>query len=186
MLLEKKFFLFLDLIKIKLELMLNNFVEKKETFFDYKKKPFQIPKNCLFPKGLTHAFGKKMQWFSLFVFAQKGLEIRFNNIMNRKKTFLNYKNKNFTTFQKWHFFWSKNAIFFITFFSLKRRLKVRANNVLRRKTTFFDYKNKIFHSLKNGIFPKGLTHDFGRKMPLFFFICVRSNKTRNSTYRLCR
>ena len=40
MVLEKKFFLFLDLVKIKLELMRNNFVEKKETFFDYKKKTF--------------------------------------------------------------------------------------------------------------------------------------------------
>ena len=88
--------------------------------------------------------------------------------MNRKETFLSYKNKSFTTSQKWHFskgvnpfFSSKNAIFFITFFSLKIRLEVRVHNVLGRKTTFFVYKNKIFHSLKNGIFAKGLTHAFG-------------------------
>ena len=136
---------------------------------------------------------KKCNDFHYLFSLKIGPEIRFNNIMNRKETFLNYKNKIFTTSQKWHFskgvipfFGSKNAIFFITFFSLKIRLEVVVNNVLDRKTTFFDYKNKIFHSPKNGIFPKGLTHDFGQKMPLFFFICVRSNKTRNSTYRLCR
>ena len=39
MLLIKKMqiFLYLDLVKIKLKLMLNNLVQKKETFFDYKK-----------------------------------------------------------------------------------------------------------------------------------------------------
>ena len=38
MLLVKKcqIFLYLDLVKIKLKLMLNNLVQKKETFFDYK------------------------------------------------------------------------------------------------------------------------------------------------------
>ena len=52
MLLEKNFFLFLDLVKIKLELMLNNFVEKKETFFDYKKKNlFKFLKIAFFQRG---------------------------------------------------------------------------------------------------------------------------------------
>ena len=38
MLLVKKcqIFLYLDLVKIKLKLMLNNLVQRKETFFDYK------------------------------------------------------------------------------------------------------------------------------------------------------
>ena len=37
MLLVKKcqIFLYLDLVEIRLEIMLNNFVEDKETFFDY-------------------------------------------------------------------------------------------------------------------------------------------------------
>ena len=35
--------------------MRNDFVEKKETSF---------------PKGLTHAFGQKIHFFSLFVFGQ--------------------------------------------------------------------------------------------------------------------
>ena len=62
-----------------------------------------------------------------YLFSLKiGLEIRFNNNINRKETFSEYKNKNFTTSQKWHFskgvnpyFWSKNTIFFIICFRQK-------------------------------------------------------------------
>ena len=45
--------------------------ERKETFFAYKNKVFQILKNKIFPKGLTHAFGQQMQFFSLFLFRSK-------------------------------------------------------------------------------------------------------------------
>ena len=87
MLLVKKCqtFLYLDLIKIRVEKMLNNFAEKEETFFwlqkqkflkvpkmaffYYKNKILQSAKNCIFPKGLTDAFGQKMPIFSWFVFA---------------------------------------------------------------------------------------------------------------------
>ena len=34
------------------------------------KKIFHSHKNRTFPKGLTHPFGKKMHFFSLFVFGQ--------------------------------------------------------------------------------------------------------------------
>ena len=72
MLLVKKcqFFLYLVLVKTRLEIRFNNVVDRKETFFDYKDKIFQSPKNRMFPKGLSHAFGKKMPILSLFVFGQ--------------------------------------------------------------------------------------------------------------------
>ena len=72
MLLVKKcqFFLYLVLVKTRLEIRLNNVLDKKETFFEYKNKIFQSPKNRIFPRGLTHAFGKKMPIFSLFGFGQ--------------------------------------------------------------------------------------------------------------------
>ena len=41
-------------------------IEKK--LFRTVKKEFYTFKNRIFPKGLTHAFGQKMQFFSLFVF----------------------------------------------------------------------------------------------------------------------
>ena len=73
-------------------------------------------------------------------------------------------------------FWSKNLLFFLYLFSVKEGLEITFNNVLDRKETFFDHKNKIFQRLKNRIFPKGLTHAFGQKIGIFFFICFQSKK----------
>ena len=58
-----KFFLYFDSVKLRLEIMLNNFVEKKEHFSSIKKKILEVLKNGIFPKGLTHALGPKMQKF---------------------------------------------------------------------------------------------------------------------------
>ena len=53
------------------EIRFNDVLDKKnQTFFTIKKKIFQSPKNRIFLKGLTHAFAKKMQFFSLCVFGQ--------------------------------------------------------------------------------------------------------------------
>ena len=98
MLLVKKchFFLELDLVKIRLEIILSDFGEKKETCFDYKNKIFKRLKNHIFSKGLTHAFRQKMEFFSGFVFGQKRtIEIRFNDILDRTENFFKYKNKIF-------------------------------------------------------------------------------------------
>ena len=64
------FFLYLQLVKIRPEIMLSDFAEKKETCFDYKKQNFSKSKKSAFPKGLTHAFGQKMPFFSLVRFGQ--------------------------------------------------------------------------------------------------------------------
>ena len=51
--------------QIRLEIMLSDFEEKKDTFFGLKKKIFESPKNRIFSKGLTHTFGQNMPiiWF---------------------------------------------------------------------------------------------------------------------------
>ena len=64
------FFDFLFSLKIRLEIRFKNVRDRKETFFEYKNNSLQSPKNCFFPKGLTHAFGQKMPNFSLFRFGQ--------------------------------------------------------------------------------------------------------------------
>ena len=43
--------------------MINNVQERKEAFCGHKKSIFLSPKNRIFPKGLTHAFGQKMYFF---------------------------------------------------------------------------------------------------------------------------
>ena len=51
--------------------MLNNFVEKEKTFEEnFLKKLFKTTQNPIFPKGLTHALGQKMEFFSSFDFGQ--------------------------------------------------------------------------------------------------------------------
>ena len=72
MLLVKKcqFFLYVALVTTSLELRFNDVLERKETFFKYKNKISQSPKNRSFPKGLTHGFGQKMPILSLFAFGQ--------------------------------------------------------------------------------------------------------------------
>ena len=62
---------------------------------------------------------------------------------------------------------------------LKIRLEIRVKNVLDTKEPFFDYKRKISKSHKNCIFPEGLTHAFGQKMPILSFFGFGQNKTKN-------
>ena len=74
----------------------------------------------------------------------------------------------------------KNAIFFIFCFDKNKTREIRFNNILERKQTVFDHKNKIFRGSKNRIFPKGLTHSFGQKMPNFSLFRFGQTKTRNN------
>ena len=72
MLLVKKwqFSLFLVLVKTRLDIRFNNDLDRKQTFFDYKRKMSESPKNRILPNGLTHGFGEKMPIVSLFAFCQ--------------------------------------------------------------------------------------------------------------------
>ena len=64
-------FFYLDLVKITLQIMLNYFEEKKETFFHYKKENFSKSKKPLFFfKGVNPCFWRKNAIFSLFPLAQ--------------------------------------------------------------------------------------------------------------------
>ena len=55
-------------LKIRLQIILNKVsgIKKKNLKFDYENKVFQSLKNGIFLKGLTHAFGQKMQFLSFF------------------------------------------------------------------------------------------------------------------------
>ena len=89
MLLVKKcqFFHYFVWLKIRLEIRFNNVVDRKETFFDYKRKIFQSPKNRIFRKGLTHAFAQQMANCSLFRFGQNKTKKMLNNFVEKQETF---------------------------------------------------------------------------------------------------
>ena len=100
---------------------------------------------------------------------KKGVEIRFNDVLDTKQTFFVYKNKIIQSLKKafFHAFGQNMQFFSFYLFSVKKEHEIRFNNVLNRKETFFDYKNK------NGILPKGLTHAFSKKMQFFLLFFFR-------------
>ena len=71
MLLVKKcqFFVYVYLVKIRLQIMLNDFAEKNRIF--------QSLNNRTLPKGITYAFGQKMPIFWLFRFGQNVVSAKF-------------------------------------------------------------------------------------------------------------
>ena len=102
--------------------------------------------------------------FFLYLFSdKKEHDIRFNNVLNRKETFFDYKNNNFSTSQKWYsskptLLVKKFNSFHYYFFSLKIRLEVRVNNVLDRKKNFFwTIKTKFFIVSKLAFVKKSAT-----------------------------
>ena len=129
---------------------------------------------------------KKWPLFQLFFLGNIGHENVFYDILDRKNDFLDYKDKKFQKSKNSLFlkgvnlsFWSKNG-HFLNFFSLGNIGQENVfYDILERKNAFLGYKNKKFKKSKNGIFPKGLTHGFGRKMaiiPNFFFLAIQARK----------
>ena len=50
------------------------------------------------------------------------------------------------------------------------RLEKLLSHFAEKKETCFDYKKQNFSKSKKSTFPKGLTHAFGQKMPIIWFI----------------
>ena len=69
-------------------------LERKNAFLGYKKKKFKKSKNCHFSKGVNPWFWSKNVHFSnIFFLANVGHQNVFNDILERKSEFLDYKNK---------------------------------------------------------------------------------------------
>ena len=109
---------YLDLVKIRLEIMLSNFAEKKETFFDLKKQHFSKSKKSHLLKGINPCFWPKNAIFFLYLdLIKKRLEIMLNYLEERKKTFLTIKNKMFQS--------PKNLLLYLDL--IKKRLEIMLN-----------------------------------------------------------
>ena len=72
---QMDFFRYLFAVKKGLEMRLNDVLDRNKLFLTIKK-IFQRLKTGIFPKGLTHAFGQKLQFFSLFLLAQNKTRIK--------------------------------------------------------------------------------------------------------------
>ena len=76
-------------------------------------------------------------------------------------------------------FGPKMAIFATVFFYAIQATKMSFMIVQNKKTPFYAIKTKISKSRKIDIFPKGLTHRFGRNMaifPTFFLEAIQARK----------
>ena len=75
---------------------LNDILERKNAYLGYKNKKFKKSKNLHFSKGVNPWFWSKHGHFSNFFFRGNiGQENTFYDILERKNTFLGYKDKKF-------------------------------------------------------------------------------------------
>ena len=98
----------------------------------------------------------------------------FTIFVERKNSFLGYKNNKFKKSKNWDFskgvnpwFWLKIGHFSIVFFLCNISQENVFYDILERKNAFLGYKNKKFNYSKNWHFFKRLTHDFGPKLAIF-------------------
>ena len=90
------FFQLFFLGSIRQEHVFYDILEGENAFLGYNIKRFKKPKNDIFRKGLTHGFGPKMAIFPIsFFLGIFGKENVFYHILERKNSFLSYKNQKF-------------------------------------------------------------------------------------------
>ena len=155
------------------------FLALKKSFFTIKKKTFWKSQKSLFSIGVNPCFWSKNANFFVYVDLVKiTLEIMLVTSHRKKKPFgLYIKTKEFFKVEKNFFFyqgfnpgfWSKSQILLyldLFIITLERLL----SDFAEKKETCFDYKKRNFSKSKKSTFPKGLTHAFGKKMPIIWFI----------------
>ena len=88
-------FLYLDLAKITLQILLNYFEHKKATFFYYKKQNFSKSKNSHFFKGDNPCFWSKN---AIYLFDLDLVKIRLAIMLSdtAEKTLFDYEQQNFS------------------------------------------------------------------------------------------
>ena len=98
-------------------------LDRKNAFLGYKNDKFKKSKNWDFSKAVNPWFWSKIGHFSTFFLGNIGQENLFYDILERKNTFLGYKNNKFKKSKNWDFskvvnpwFWSKIDHFSIFLF----------------------------------------------------------------------
>ena len=133
----------------------------------------------LFQRGQSMVLVKHLKIFHLFIFRKISQHNAFDNILERKKAFLDYKKQKVKTVKNWDFskgvspwFWSK-ILKFSTFLFLAKLVSIMRLTIFQKgKKLFQTIKNTKLKKSKIGIFPKGLVHGFGQKFensPCFYF-----------------
>ena len=81
------FFRYLFAVKKGLEMRLNDVLDRNKLFLTIKKN-FLMSQTWHFPEGVNSCFWSKHGiFFFIFFSVKKGLEIRLNDVLDRKQTF---------------------------------------------------------------------------------------------------
>ena len=106
---------------------------------------------------------QKWSFFHLFFLGNIGQQNLLNDILERKKAFLSYKNKKFKKAKNWNFpkrlthgFGRKMAIFPTFFFLVYIVQENIFYVILERKNAVLDFQNNSFKKSKNWQFSKGV------------------------------
>ena len=162
--------------------MFYDILERKNAFLNYKNSMFKKWKNWDFCKGANPWFWSKIDHFSIFFFLGiLGEENVFYGILERKNTFLGYKNSilksgKFAISGKGltHGFGPKLTIFPCFFLGNIGQQNV-FYDILERKNAFLGHKNRRFKKWKNWDFCKGVNPWFWSKIghfSIFLFLSV--------------
>ena len=132
---------------------------------------------------------QKWPFFQLICLGNIGQENVFYEILKRKNAFQGYKNKKFkksknSHFSKWvnPWFCSKNGHFSNFFLQAIQPMKMSFTIFQNEKPPFAALKTRSSKSGKINIFPKGLTHRFGRKMAMFQIFFLGNIGQENAFY----
>ena len=116
-----------------------------------------------------------------------GQENVFCDILQRKNSFIGYKNKKLKKSKNWHFskvvnpwFWSKNGYFSKPFFLQYRRRKCLVRYT--KKLFSSPKKNKKFKKSKNWHFFKAVNPWFWTKIGLFFQLFFLGNIGKENVF----
>ena len=124
---------------------------------------------------------QKWPFSNFFFFGNIGQQNVFYDFLERKNTFLGYKNMKSKKSKNWHFskgvnpwFWSKNGHFSNFFFLGNIGQENVFYDILERKNDFLGYKNKKFKKSKNWHYYKGVNAWFWSKNGHFstFFYAI--------------
>ena len=137
---------------------------------------------------------KKLKIFHGFIFRKIDKENVFDEILHRKKAFLDIKKINFKNSKKLHFSkgvspWFSSKIWDFSFFYFwKSRREKCVWRYCQSKNSLFRLKKTLILKTRNKcIFPKGLVHGFGQKIDFFFHLFVfRQNKQGKFVWRRSR
>ena len=132
-------------------------LERKNAFLGYKNRMFKKSKNCHFPKGVNPWFwSKNGHFFNFFFLGKIGQENVFYDILERKNTFLGYKNKKFEKSKNCiilqrliHGVWTKMSFFGTSFFYCKIDQKNVFDHILERKNALLASKKQKIKKSKN-------------------------------------